>query len=111
MAQIIKKTAFNTTKTVEEYSQKKLFGVGEAPLLDTIHKHYPKISKLYDELCSLKWKETEISFSQCLVDFEQAPSDASEAMIKTLAWQRHNDSITYLIIVCYFLYLIFKMQK
>ena len=93
MAQIIKKTAFNTTKTVEEYSQKKLFGVGEAPLLDTIHKHYPKISKLYDELCSLKWKETEISFSQCLVDFEQAPSDASEAMIKTLAWQWHNDSI------------------
>ena len=93
MAQIVKKTAFNTTKTVEEYSQKKLFGVGEAPLLDTIHKHYPKISKLYDELCSLKWKETEISFSQCLVDFEQAPSDASEAMIKTLAWQWHNDSI------------------
>ena len=25
--------------------------------------------------------------------------------------RRHNDSITYLIIVCYFLYLIFKMQK
>ena len=41
MAQIVKKTAFNTTKTVEENSQKNFFGVGEAPLLDTIHKHYP----------------------------------------------------------------------
>lgn len=86
-------TVFNTTKTVRDYSNKKLFGVGETPLLDTIHKHFPKISLLYDEMCALKWKETEIEFKQCLVDFEQAPKDMSEAMIKTLAWQWHNDSI------------------
>lgn len=88
-----KQTVFNTTKTVEEYGTKKLFGAGEAPLLDTIHNHFPDINKLYDELCALKWKETEISFKQCLIDFEQAPPDMSEMMIKTLAWQWHNDSI------------------
>lgn len=86
-------TVFNKTKTVRDYSNKKLFGVGETPLLDTIHKHYPKIHTLYDEMCALKWKETEIEFKQCLIDFEKAPKDASENMIKTLAWQWHNDSV------------------
>ena len=86
-------TIFNTTKTFEEYSNKKLFGVGETPLLDTVHNHFPELSKLYDELCSLKWKETEIDFSHCLIDFEQAPKVMSEMMIKTLSWQWTNDSI------------------
>ena len=86
-------TLFNTTKTVEDYAQKKLFGVGDSPLLDTVHDHFPKISQLYDEMCALKWKETEIDFSQCLIDFEFAPPDMSEMMIKTLSWQWHNDSL------------------
>lgn len=86
-------TIFNTTKTVEEYGQRRLFGVGHMPLLDTVHTHFPKLNAIYDEMCALKWKETEIDFSQCLIDFEQAPKDMSEAMIKTLGWQWHNDSI------------------
>lgn len=86
-------TLFNTTKTAEEYTEKKLFGVGEMPLLDTVHKHFPKISALYDEMCALKWKETEIDFSHCLIEFENAPKDMAEMMLKTLAWQWHNDSV------------------
>ena len=86
-------TIFNTTKTAKEYGQKKLFGVGHMPLLDTVHTHFPEIKKLYHEMCALKWSESEIDFSQCLIDFEQAPKDMSEAMIKTLGWQWHNDSL------------------
>lgn len=86
-------TIFNTTKTAKEYGQKKLFGAGHMPLLDTVHTHFPEIKKLYAEMCALKWSESEIDFSQCLVDFEQAPKDMSEAMIKTLGWQWHNDSL------------------
>lgn len=89
----MKQTIFNTAKTAEEYGTKKLFGVGEMPLLDTVHSHYPKIKALYHEMCALKWSENEIDFSQCLIDFEQAPKDMSEMMLKTLAWQWHNDSI------------------
>lgn len=86
-------TIFNTTKTVEEYSEKKLFGVGELPLLDTIHKNYPKIWDLYKEMEALQWNENEIDYSQCLVDFEKAPKEMSEIMIKTLMWQWENDSL------------------
>lgn len=86
-------TLFNTTKTAEDYGTKRLFGVGEMPLLDTVNKHYPKITDYYDQMCALKWKETEIDFSQCLIDFEKAPKDMSEMMLKTLSWQWHNDSL------------------
>lgn len=84
---------FNTTKTVEEYSEKKLFGVGHMPLIDTIHRNYPKIWDLYQEMESLNWNANEIDYSQCLIDFEKAPLETSEMMIKTIMWQWENDSI------------------
>lgn len=86
-------TIFNTTKTLEEYSEKKLFGVGEMPLLNTIHKNYPKLWKTYKEMKALDWDENEIDYSQCLIDFEKAPKEMSDMMIKTLMWQWEADSI------------------
>lgn len=86
-------TIFNTTKTLEEYSEKKLFGVGEMPLLNTIHKNYPELWKTYKDMKALDWDENEIDYDQCLVDFEKAPPDMAEMMIKTLMWQWEADSI------------------
>ena len=63
-------TIFNTTKTLEEYSEKKLFGVGEMPLLNTIHKNYPELWKTYKDMKALDWDENEIDYDQCLVDFD-----------------------------------------
>ena len=42
---------------------------------------------------ALQWNENEIDYSQCLVDFEKAPKEMSEIMIKTLLWQWENDSL------------------
>ena len=55
-------TIFNTTKTLEEYSEKKLFGVGEMPLLNTIHKNYPELWKTYKDMKALDWDENEIDY-------------------------------------------------
>lgn len=86
-------TIFNLTKTAEEYAEKKLFGVGSMPLIDTIHRNFPKIWDLYQEMESLNWNANEIDYSQCLIDFEKAPKETSEMMIKTIMWQWENDSI------------------
>ena len=62
-------TIFNTTKTLEEYSEKKLFGVGEMPLLNTIHKNYPELWKTYKDMKALDWDENEFNYSK---DFSNA---------------------------------------
>src|SRR5699024_6166079 len=62
-------------------------------LLDTVNKKFETIFKLYKEMKALEWDELEFDFSQCLVDFEKAPSDVTEMMVKTIMWQWESDSV------------------
>lgn len=84
---------FNTTKTVEEYSEKKIFLSGEPGLIDTIHKRFPKIWDLYKEMKSLDWSEDEFNYSKCFIDFKNVDKDTSEMMLETIMWQWEADSI------------------
>lgn len=84
---------FNTDKTAVDYSQVQIIGNGDVGLLDTINKRFQKIWDLYKELKSLDWDENEFDYSQCLQDFKKAPTDTSEAMIKTIMWQWESDSV------------------
>lgn len=84
---------FNTAKTAEEYENVTLFGNGDVGLLDTVNKKFPEIFKLYKEMKSLDWDELEFDFTQCLTDFEKAPKDVTEMMVKTIMWQWETDSV------------------
>jgi len=84
---------FNVEKTAEQYENVTLFGNGDVGLLDTVNKKFEEIFKLYKEMKALDWDELEFDFSQCLVDFEKAPKDVTEMMIKTIMWQWESDSV------------------
>ena len=84
---------FNTEKTVEQYENVTLFGNGDIGLLDTVNKRFPKIWGLYKELKSLDWDEDEFDYQQCLIDFEKAPKDVTDMMVKTIMWQWESDSV------------------
>lgn len=84
---------FNTEKTAEDYSHVEIIGNGDVGLLDTINKRFTKIWDLYKEMKALDWDENEFEYSQCLSDFKKAPTDSSEAMLKTILWQWEADSV------------------
>ena len=84
---------FNVDKTAEQYESVTLFGNGDVGLLDTVNKKFDNIFKLYKELKALDWDELEFDFSQCLVDFDKAPKDVTEMMVKTIMWQWESDSV------------------
>lgn len=86
-------TIFNKTKTVEQYEDKALFLGEDKGLLNTIHKHFPKIWKSYKVMKSLDWSEDEFQYSRCLNEFKTCAPDIRDMMIKTLAWQWEADSI------------------
>jgi ribonucleoside-diphosphate reductase beta chain len=64
-------------------------------LFDTIHDHYPKITKHFEKLKSLDWsvKLFGDSFVSCNQEFKTCPRNIYDAMIRTLAWQWEADSI------------------
>lgn len=84
---------FNLDKTIDEYKNTPLLLGPEPGLFDTVHKKYPKIWSLYKEMKSLDWSEDEFDYSQCNLDFKNAPQDTSDMMIETLAWQWEADSV------------------
>lgn len=86
-------TVFNKTKTAEQYEDKALFLGEDKGLLNTIHKHFPKIWKSYKTIKSLDWDENEFTYSRCLNEFKTCAPDVKDMMIKTLAWQWEADSI------------------
>ena len=90
---MINNKIFNTEKTKDEYQTTALILGNEPGLFDTIHKKYPKIWNLYKEMKSLDWSEDEFDFQQCNLDFKNCPTDVSDMMIRTLAWQWEADSI------------------
>ncbi len=48
---------FNKEKTIDQYAEPTLFLGAPMGLVDTIHKHFPEIWKLYKEMKSLDWDE------------------------------------------------------
>lgn len=84
---------FNKTKTVEQYADKAVFLGEDKGLLNTVHKHFPKIWSSYKQMKGLDWDELEFSFSRCLNEFKTCDKDVADMMIKTLAWQWEADSI------------------
>ncbi|HET8688245.1 MAG TPA: ribonucleotide-diphosphate reductase subunit beta [Methanosarcina sp.] len=84
---------FNLDKTIDEYKNTPLLLGPEPGLFDTVHRKYPKIWSLYKEMKSLDWSEDEFDYSQCKIDFKNAPKDSADMMIETLAWQWEADSV------------------
>lgn len=84
---------FNTSKSREQYESSAIFLNPPPGLIDTVNKNFPKIWDLYNEMRALDWSENEFDFSTCANDFETAPKDIVEMMIKTLAFQWEADSI------------------
>lgn len=93
-------TIFNREKTLEEYSQKKLFLHSDKGFINTIHKHHPRIWALYKEMKSLDWDENEFNYGACLHDFKTAAPEVSSAMISTIGFQWGADSIVSTSPVC-----------
>ena len=76
---------FNTKKT--DYGNVQLFFGQEPGLLDSIHKFYPKLWRLFKKLRKQDWDEEEFDFSLCNVEFKTCPPHVYERMINTLIWQ------------------------
>ena len=61
-------------------------------LIENLRNEFPKIWDLYKQLKSLDWEETEMNIEPCRSEFKQLPSEVSNLMIRTLAWQYEADT-------------------
>ena len=86
-------SVFNTEKTAEQYTTTRPFLNPEPGLVDTINKQYPRIWDLYKMMRGYDWSEDDITHESALKDFQTAPKDVCEMMLKTLMWQWEADSI------------------
>lgn len=86
-------SVFNTEKTAEQYMTTRPFLNPEPGLVDTINKQYPRIWDLYKMMRGYDWSEDDITHESALKDFQTAPKDVCEMMLKTLMWQWEADSI------------------
>lgn len=87
---------FNTTKTVEQYTNTQLFGNNEnsgVSLLDTINRRFDKIWELYKAMKQLDWDEDEVDQTQSLADFERVKKKLADTMIYNIMWQWETDSV------------------
>lgn len=82
---------FNTQKS--DYGVPKLFFGQEAGLMDTIHKYFPKLWKLFKKLRKQDWDEEEFDFSVCKEEFQTCPPHVYNRMINNLIWQWEGDSV------------------
>ncbi|BAW19129.1 putative ribonucleotide reductase of class Ia (Aerobic), beta subunit [Ralstonia phage RP31] len=82
---------FNLHKT--DYEKPELFLGQPGGLLDTIHRPYPDIFRLYEELKSMDWKHNEFDYSRCMPEFKTCSPSIYRMMIRTLAWQWEGDSV------------------
>lgn len=90
-ADTVSEKIFNVNKT--DYALPQLF-LGEQPsgLLDTLHRPYPKLFQLYEELKAMDWKHNEFDYSSCVSQFKTCSPSIYRMMIRTLAWQWEGDS-------------------
>jgi PHIKZ305 len=86
-------TVFNTEKTAEQYLDSRPFLNPEPGLVDTINKKFPAIWDLYKQMRGYDWSEDDITHESALIDFENAPKDTCDMMLKTLMWQWEADSV------------------
>lgn len=82
---------FNANKT--DYACPELF-LGSEPsgLLDTLHRPYPVLFRLFEELKAGDWKHNEFNYSSCIEQFKTCSPSVYRMMIRTLAWQWEGDS-------------------
>ena len=71
---------------------KSLFLERKIGLVENLRNEFPRIWELYKQLKSLDWDENEIDISSCRNEFLELPTEVSQLMIKTLAWQFEADS-------------------
>lgn len=81
---------FNINKT--DYDKPELFLGQAGGLLDTIHRAYPDLFRLYEELKASDWKHDEFDYSLCVAQFKTCKPSIYRMMIRTLAWQWEGDS-------------------
>lgn len=89
--EIIPSGIFNIHKT--DYEKPELFLGQPGGLLDTIHRPYQDLFRLYEELKSMDWKHDEFDYSKCMLEFKTCSPSIYRMMIRTLAWQWEGDSI------------------
>lgn len=87
----MEKSIFNNNKS--DYSIPSLFLGEEMGVIDSIHKHYPELWRLYKKLKSQDWDENEFDLTSCNRDFKTCSRTMYEMMLLTLAWQWEADSI------------------
>lgn len=71
---------------------KSMFLSRKVGLLENLRNEFPRIWDLYKQLKSLDWEETEINIDSCRSEFKTLPTEISNLMIRTLAWQYEADS-------------------
>lgn len=81
---------FNVNKT--DYETPELFLGQPGGLLNTIHRPYPRLFELFEELKAKDWKHNEFDYSKCIPEFKTCSPSISRMMIRTLAWQWEGDS-------------------
>lgn len=87
----MEKNIFNNSKS--DYSIPSLFLGEEMGVIDSIHRHYPELWRLYKKLKSQDWDENEFDLTSCNRDFKTCSRTVYEMMLLTLAWQWEADSI------------------
>lgn len=81
---------FNISKS--DYEVPELFLGQPGGLLDTIHRPYPELFRLFEELKASDWKHDEFDYSTCIAEFKTCSASIYRMMIRTLAWQWEGDS-------------------
>lgn len=82
---------FNIAKS--DYAAPELFLGQRGGLLDSIHRAYPDLFTLYEELKAMDWKHNEFDYSLCVPEFKTVPRSIYQKAIRTLAWQWEGDTI------------------
>ena len=83
-------TIFNADKV--DYHKPELFLGGSGGLLDSIHRAYPELFRLFVELKGSDWKHDEFDYTSCIAEFKTCKPWIYRMMIRTLAWQWEGDS-------------------
>lgn len=89
--EILSPSIFNTEKT--DYRGTSLFLGESSGLFDTVNRNHPRAWELYKTMKSLDWDELEFDYSSCNREFKELPSNITQKMIKSLAWQWEADSV------------------
>ncbi len=88
---MIANVIFNTKK--DDYEETNLFLGQPGGLLDTIHKPYPEIFRMYKKMLSLRWDENEFDYGSCKPEFATCSKPMYQAMIYNLAYQWEADTV------------------